>query len=147
MSTERKTLRADLLAAVATARSAHAPLAGCAIISAWTLALDPSALPVIGVSVPTERRDPAAQDTIAQDFQAVVVVKMTHKGGDGPQIEDALDDAAEALADPIEMALMTTTRAVALVSSAIDITGQGSTRVGTLTLTFGVQTWRARITP
>ena len=48
---------------------------------------------------------------------------MTHRG-DGPQIEDALDDAAEALADPIEMALMTTTRDVALVSSAIDITGR-----------------------
>lgn len=147
MSTQRKTLRADLMTSVLAARSAYAPLAGCKVLSAWTQALDPTALPVIGISVPSEQRDAAAHDTDAQEFRAIVVVKIAHKGGDDTDLEDALDNAAEALIAPIETALITETRDAALISSAIDITGSGSPRIGTLTLTFGAQTWRARLNP
>ncbi|MBN8291031.1 hypothetical protein JI664_03545 [Rhodobacter sp. NTK016B] len=153
MSAERKALRADLRAAVASAIAEHAPLAGARIVSAWAQDISPDALPIVGIAVPTEGREPATMDTMAQDFRAVVVVKMKAKGlngTDGPEAENALDDAAIALIDPIEAALMRGTgpaRDVALQSSAIDISGTGSPRIGTLTLTFGVQSWCARMQP
>lgn len=147
MSAERKALRAALRDAVASAIADHAPLAGRPIISAWTTKIDPSALPLVGVTTPSEEREPLAQDTDGQNFLAVVVVKRAHEGGDGTELEDTLDDDAEALVGPIEAGVQTLTRDFALRSSAIEISGEGSPRIGTLTLTFGAQTTRARNLP
>ncbi|MBN8294909.1 hypothetical protein JI664_23260 [Rhodobacter sp. NTK016B] len=147
MSIQRKTLRRDLIVAVSAAADDFPVLAGRPLISAWSKAVDPSALPVIGVAVPTEQREAVAQDSDGQEFRAVVVVKIACPGNDTSEAEDTLDDAAEALIGPIEDALMTDTRDVALISSAIDISDSGSPRVGTLTLTFGASTIRARNIP
>lgn len=147
MSVERKALRADLIAAVEAVQSALPLLAGRPIISAWTQDISEGALPVIGISVPLEERQEAAQDTDGQDLRAIVVVKLRHKGGDSPDLEDDLDDIAEGLIGPIETALMTDRRDVALKSSAIQISEKGSPRIGTLTLTFSAQTWRSRTRP
>lgn len=147
MSAERKALREDLIAAVTAARADIPVLAGRPIISAWTQDVDAKALPVIGVSVPAESRRDLTQDAVEQDFRAIVVVKIAHPGGDTPTTEDALDDIAEGLADPIEAALMADGRDVALISSAIEVSGAGSPRIGTLTLTFAAQTIRGRTSP
>lgn len=147
MSVERKGLRADLIAAVTTAQASVAILAGRPIISAWTQDISEGALPVIGIAVPLEEREEVSQDTDGQDLRAVVVVKLAHKGGDSPALEDALDDIAEALVGPIETSLVTGRRDVALKSSAIQISEKGSPRIGTLTLTFSAQTWRSRTRP
>lgn len=147
MSAERKALRADLLTALAAAQADIPVLAGRPVISAWTQDLSPEALPVIGLAVPLEEREPASQDTDLQELQAIVVVKIAHRGGDDPDLEDALDDIAEDLVGPLEVALMTLRRDVALKSSAIQISKEGSPRIGTLTLTFAAQTWRSRTRP
>ena len=147
MSLQRKAFRAELLAAVAAAQPGIPALAGRPVISAWTQDISAEALPVIGVTVPSEEREPAAQDTDAQDMRGVVVVKIGHKGGDNADLEDALDDIAEAMVGPIESALMTDSRDVALRSSSIQISDKGSPRIGTLTLTFSAQTWRSRTRP
>lgn len=154
MSAERKAMRSDLVAALQTAMAAHVPLAGRKIVSAWSQDLDPASLPVVGVAVPLEEREPATMDTDQLEFRAVVVVKAKFAGAsgtDGTEAEDWLDDAAEALVGPVEAALMTDgatdARGVALRSSAIEISGTGSPRVGTLTLTFGVTQLRARTRP
>ncbi|WP_127109927.1 hypothetical protein [Pararhodobacter zhoushanensis] len=147
MSAERKALREDLRVAVAAVMAGNPTWAGKSIISAWTTNLSPDALPVIGVATPTEERDAAAQDTDFQTFVAVVVVKRAHKGGDGTELEDTLDDDAEALVGPIEAGVQAQGRDFALRSSAIEISGEGSPRIGTLTLTFGATTTRARILP
>lgn len=147
MSLERKALRAALIAAVQDAAAVIPGLAGRPVLSAWAQEIDAKALPVIGVSVPAESRRELAQDTVEQDFRAVVVVKIAHPGGDSPYTEDALDDIAEGLADPIEAALMADGRDVALISSAIEVSGAGSPRIGTLTLTFAAQATRGRTSP
>ncbi|PWE26647.1 hypothetical protein C4N9_20490 [Pararhodobacter marinus] len=147
MSIQRKTLRRDLISAVRRAADDFPQLVGRPLISAWSQALDPTSLPVIGIAVPTELREAVAQDSDGQEFRAIVVVKIACPGDDSSKGEDTLDDAAEALIGPIEDALMTDTRDVALISSAIDISDSGSPRVGTLTLTFGASTTRARNIP
>lgn len=154
MSARRKALRADLIAAVETSTALYEPLAGRPVISAWAQDLDPRTLPVVGVALPLEQRDPLAMDTESVDYTVIVVVKLgiaSSTNTDGPGGEDALDDAAEALIRPIEDSLIAsgsvTARDVALRSSAIEISGTGSPRVGTLTLTFGVTEWRARTRP
>jgi hypothetical protein len=147
MSLERKALRADLVAAVQDAASGIFGLAGRPVLSAWTQDVDAKALPVIGVSVPAESRRDLAQDTVEQDFRAIVVVKIAHPGGDASDTEDALDDIAEGLAGPIEADLLANGRDVALISSAIEVSGACSPRIGTLTLTFAAQTTRGRTSP
>lgn len=147
MSDQRKALRADLRAAVETVIAGNPSWAGKSIISAWTTNLSPDALPVIGITTPSETREPAATDTDAVTLLAVVMVKRKHSGGDGTEIEDELDDDAEALIGPIEVALMNGARDVALRSSAIDVTSEGSPRIGTLTLTFAIETHRGRTQP
>lgn len=147
MSAERKALRADLLAAVEDVRQTLPEFLDHPLILAWSQNLDPSVLPVIGIAVPSEQRRALSQDVDEQDFRAIVVVKTACPGNDSTQAEDALDDLAEAFGGPVEAALMTDTRDVALQSSAIEISAAGSPRVGTLTLTYAVQTLRARTRP
>ena len=147
MSTERRALRDALIAAVTDAKVEVPALASRPVLSAWAPVIDPKALPVIGVAVPAESRREIAQDTVEQDFRAVVVVKIAHPGGDTTVTEDALDEIAEALIGPIEAALLVNGRDVALISSAIDLSGEGSPRIGTLTLTFAAQTTRGRTSP
>lgn len=153
MSAERKALRADLRAALASIAAEVPALAGVKVISAWSQSVDPKALPVLGVTVPTEEVEPISFDVEQLDMRAIIVAKVAITGADGtdgPEGEDELDDLALALCAPIEAALIRETgpaRDAELRSSAIEISGTGSPRVGTLTLTFGVQTTRDRTRP
>lgn len=132
MSAARKTARADLKTVIDSLIDLGGPLAGAQIISAWAQNIDAKALPAVGVATPTEQRAPLSQDTDQATIAAVVVIKRA--GGD--DLEDILDDDAEALGPVIEAGLKTTTRDCAMTTSAVDINGTGSPRVGTLTLTF-----------
>jgi hypothetical protein len=147
MSSARKALRAELIDALETITLACEPLADVPVISAWSRDLSPDALPVIGVAIPTEERTAAAQDTDETTLTVVVVVKRAAAGDDSTDTEDALDDDAESLIGPLEDAMQGPSRDFALRSSAIDISGEGSPRIGTLTLTFGATILRARNLP
>lgn len=148
MSADRAALRADLRAAIATVQAAHAPLTGARLISAWAQSLDPKSLPAIGVATPAETHEAIAQDTVELRLTAVVVVKrLEPNGDDGTALEDALDADAAALIEGLEQAVVLRARNFECQSAAIDVSGTGSPRVGTLTLTFGATVWRARNNP
>lgn len=146
MSSTRKALRADLIEALAEVVTGTA-LAAAPVISAWSQSLDPATLPVIGVTVPTEERSPAAMDADEVQITAIIVIKRIAPGDDSTDLEDALDDDAEALIGPLEAAMQGASRDFALRSSAIEISGAGSPRIGTLTLTFSASVWRGRTLP
>lgn len=132
MSAPRKQARADLNAAISGLIMPGGSLAGAQIISAWAQNIDARALPAVGVATPAEQREAIGQGTDQATITAVVVIKRS--GGD--DLEDILDDDAEALIPAIQAALKTTTRDCALATSAVDLNGAGSPRIGTLTLTF-----------
>jgi hypothetical protein len=140
MSAPRKQVRADLKTVIDGLIAAGQPLAGARVISAWAQNIDANALPAVGIATPSEQRAALSQETDQATITAVVVIKR--RGGD--DLEDDLDDDAEALIPAIEAGLKTTTRDCALTTSAVDINGAGSPRVGTLTLTFQMITFADR---
>lgn len=139
MSAARKALRAQAAMAL-QAILPGTPLAGARVLSAWRQDLDSQSLPALGFATPSTRFEPASEDTTQSSTTLVLVVKRA--GGD--DLEDLLDDDAEAIGMPLVEALMQVDRGVELTSSAIDISGAGSPRIGTLTLTFDIIDWRDR---
>ncbi len=140
MTTARKDARTDAYSALQDIVAATPALDGVTILSAWRQDLDSKSLPAIGIATPSERHERLSQDGTEARIALVVVLKRA--GGDS--LEDALDDDAEALIDPLIAALIRTDRDVMLSSSATDISGAGSPRIGTLTLTFDIVYWRDR---
>lgn len=136
----RKAVRAEVYAALNLILTAVPRLSNARVVSAWRPALDVKSLPAIGIATPSERFEPTDQSTTQGRVALVIVLKRT---GDD-DLEDQLDDDAEALIDPLIDALIREDRGVELSSSAIDISADGSPRIGTLTLTFDIIHWRDR---
>lgn len=131
--TERRAIRAAARAALA----ASAGLAGFTEISAWVQSVSVETLPAIGVAAPQERRDRTAQDIDQRDLTLVVVVKRAG----AEDIEDVLDDDADAIEAALVPALRSPTRQVELSQTDIRVDGDGAQRVGTLTLSFIASYW------
>lgn len=140
MSALRKAARAALADAVDLAITAIPALAGARRISAWVQNIDPASLPAIGVATPAEERAVGAMNLDEVRVIGVVVVKRA--GGD--DLEDQLDDDAEALIGRLEAAMTAAGTDCDLRSSAMDVSGAGSPRIGTLTLTFDLALWADR---
>ena len=129
--------RADLRAAGIDAILASTHFAGFNSRSAWAQNIDPTALPVVGIATPREDKTSSGLAESERVITAVVVMK---RRGD-----DDLDDVLDADSVEAEVTLLTAFETVAeqclLRTTEIRIDGDGSSRIGTLTMTFQVTIW------
>lgn len=111
--------------------------AGFTAISAWVQSVDVAALPAWAVATPQERRTRDNQTVDQRDLTLALVIKRVG----GADIEDALDDDADAAEAVIVSALRTAFRECELAMTETRVDGDGAQRVGTLTMSFTVTYW------
>jgi len=128
----RKDIRARAAAALGT-------VTGWNVISAWTQDVDITALPACAVATPQAQQDRVDHDdTQSHSITLAVILK---RAGEPDDIEDELDDDADAFAPLIEAAIRNDSRDCQLTNTAVRIDRAGARPVGTLTLQFTVTTW------
>lgn len=129
---ERQTFRTLALAAIAT----DPRLFSLTRMSAWASNISAAALPVIGVVTPQERVTPETLDFFERSTLLQVVVKRV---GDD-DLENELDDDADAIELCICGALMGSGYRCLPEDLTVTINGDGEQRIGTVIVNFRV-TW------
>jgi hypothetical protein len=122
---------------VRMALAADPAFASFTMLSAWAQNIDEKTLPVLAVATPSETKDLPTIGESERDTQLVVVAKI--KGAN--ELEDDLDDLSDLIERATLTALDTAKRKCELRNTTVQIDGGGESRVGTLTLTFSVQSW------
>jgi len=131
---QRSTFRTLSRAAIAAAPR----LAGFTQISAWAGNIDPDTIvfPVIGVVTPQERVLP---ETL-EDFERSTLLQIVVKRLGADDLEDMLDDDADAIEPAICGAIMAAGFRCLPEDLTIVLNGDGEQRLGTLMCNFRV-TW------
>lgn len=131
---ERKAIRQ----AAAAALAADARLGSYTQVSAWSvLGLDPDALPAYGVATPDESRELDAHSMDRNQCQLIVAIKRTG----GEDIEDEMDEDADAASAAVHAALRDGSRGCDLTRTQSKVDAQGTTRAGSVELVFSVTYW------
>jgi hypothetical protein len=112
-------------------------LDGYTEISAWVQKVDARSLPAWAVVTPTERRDRQTNNEAREDLMLAVIIKRT--GGD--DLEDLMDDDADAVAGVVVGALRDDLHQCELAQTEMRLDGDGAERVASLTLSFNVTYW------
>ena len=133
-ASDRKAIRAAALAALTVAPR----FAAMTQISAWAQSVDTESLPCFGVATPEEVKETAEVSGLSRR-DLTLVLSLRRLGGD--DIEDALDDDAEAAEAAIIAALLGDNQICDLRRTAVTVNGDGRARIGALTLTFMVTYW------
>lgn len=129
--------RAEFRADVRTALLAEARFAAFTLLSAWAQNIDAELLPVMAVATPREGKSLTGHAEAQRVTSLVVVIKRA--GGD--DLEDVLDDDSDAAEIAVLAALDSANQEAVLETTETRLDGDGSRRVGTLTMTFRVTTW------
>lgn len=129
--------RSDLRAAAISAITGQLHFTDYTSFSAWSQNIDPDALPAFGVATPREEKTLDGLETSQRAITLIVVFKR--RGGD--DLDDIMDDDSVAAEMALMPALQGIIDAIDLTSTEVRIDGEGSSRVGTLTLTFRATHW------
>lgn len=105
-------------------------------MSAWAGSINATELPVIGVVTPQERIQP---ETL-EDFERSTLLQVVVKRVGGDDLEDTLDDDADAVESCICPAIMGAGFRCLPEDLTIVLNGDGEQRIGTLMCNFRV-TW------
>lgn len=131
--------RADYRSAVRDSLAAVTRFADFTVLSAWSENIDASTLPVMAVVTPSERSSPSTHGSFERGTLLQVILKR--QGGD--DIEDDLDDDAAAGEAAVLTAFAVRTLQCLLEEVTTVVNGEGSQRIGTVTLSFRVTSWRS----
>jgi len=110
---------------------------GFTAISAWAQSVDERSLPLWAIATPGEGADRVTQGHGRRDLSLILVVKRL---GD-VDLEDLLDDDADAALPVILAAVRSETRDCEMTRIDMKLDGEGARRIGTLTITFNVTYW------
>jgi len=130
--------RTEMRAAVRAALEASDQLVGVTVYKSWSNALARSSLPSIGVATPGERVRASTGNSV--DRETTLIVQYVAAGGD--ELDDHLDDVS-ALIEPLVLGTLSDFELFEISSADIEISGDGETLTGRLTLTFSA----TRFTP
>jgi hypothetical protein len=129
-------LRGDFRALARAALAADPRMGEVAQLSAWAGNIPAEMLPVLGVVTPQERATLDVFDQMERSTLLQVVVKRL--GGD--DLEDTLDEDAEAIEDCVVTAIFAAHHRCLPEDLTIALNGEGEQRVGTAIVNFRV-TW------
>ena len=115
---------------------ASSRFAGFTLLSAWAQRIDADTLPVMGVATPDEASTDAGLDL--KQIDTTLIVAVSRSGGD--DLEDLLDEDSSAVEDAVVAAVSTPETPCVLQHTTVKIEGQQ--RVGMLTMTFHILSWR-----
>jgi hypothetical protein len=118
-------------AAVRLALESAAGLAGVRVYRSWAHSLGKSDAPAIGVATPRETVRGATGGSVDRD--TALIVQYVQTGGD--ELDDHLDDVS-AVIEPLVLGVLSGFDLFEITSTDIDISGEGETLTGRLTLTF-----------
>ncbi|TJZ86156.1 hypothetical protein [Paracoccus hibiscisoli] len=130
--------RSTFRAAVRGALSADPHFLGVDVLKIWPGSIDDTALPVIGVLTPQEPSQRDSQTSVTR--LTLLQVALRRKGGEG--IEDQLDEDSHRIEAQVLTALRSPEVAVTLEDTSIVSHSQSRAYVGTLVMSFRVQTWQ-----
>lgn len=131
--------RSEYRAAARAALAAHPRTAEMEQMLAWASAVNAKRLPVLAVVTPQEQSEPSTHGSFERSTLLQVVVKRL--GTD--DIEDVLDDDAEAVELAVIAAIQTAAVQCLLEGITTTVNSDGETRVGTLIANFRVTSWRS----
>tara|TARA_R110002020_G_scaffold474099_2_gene704503 strand:- start:6446 stop:6871 length:426 start_codon:yes stop_codon:yes gene_type:complete len=130
--------RSDMRAQVRAALEASPDLAGVKVYRSWAQSLGQTNLPAIGVATPSERTRGATGNSVDRD--TALIVQYVQTGDD--ELDDHLDDIS-AVIEPLVLEALSGFELFEITSTDIEISGEGETLTGRLTLTFSA----TRFTP
>ena len=132
--------RSGYRAAVKAAIAADPAFAGVTWLSAWAQkGITPASLPVIGVATPGERSKPASHGTFEKG--TLLLVQLKREGG--ADIEDLIDEDGAAIERVVITALQTRGQQCLLEEISTSVNDEGARRIGTVSASFRVTSWRA----
>lgn len=124
------------------ALAAHPRFAGVDVRAVWPGSVSDEDLPVLGVLTPQE---PSARDTQSSSTKRTLMqVALRRIGGD--EIEDQLDEDSAVIEAVILATLRSGKIRCALEDTSVTSNGGGSANVGTLVMSFRIQSWRSEPT-
>lgn len=130
--------RSEYRRLVREALAAHPRFSGFTIMKVWPGNVDDETLPVIGVLTPQE---PSARDTQKTVTKRTLLQIALRRLGDD-EVEDTLDDDSETIEEVVIAALRRQDlRCILEDTSTISHTSSRK-NVGTLVMSFRVQSWR-----
>lgn len=124
--------------AARAALAADPHFAGVTILKVWPGSVDAATLPVIGVLTPQEPSQRDAQRTVTR--RTLMQVALRRKGGE--EIEDRLDEDSARIEAVILAALRTSEVRAVLEETSIVSHSQSRAYVGTLIMSFRLQSWQ-----
>lgn len=131
--------RSEYRAVVRAAMAADPRLGDVTQLSAWSENIDMKALPVLGVVTPSERISIPNRGQTERGTLLQVVLKR--RGGQ--DLEDILDEDAEAIVACVIAALGSQHHQCIPEEVSMPINGDGQSRVGTIVVNFRVTSWRS----
>ncbi|WP_111559462.1 hypothetical protein [Paracoccus sediminilitoris] len=134
MAHYRSLFRATARAALA----AHPHFAGVRILKVWPGSVDAASLPVIGVLTPQEPSGRDSQRSVTR--RTLLQIALRRIGGD--EIEDVLDEDSAMIEAIINDALRSGATRAQLEETSIVSHSQSEAFVGTLVMSFRLQTWQ-----
>lgn len=118
-------------AAVRAALEDSADLSGVTVYRSWSNSIGRDELPAIGVATPRETARGATGNSV--DRETTLNVQYVQSGGD--DLDDHLDEIS-AVIEPLVLSTLAGFELFDLNSTDIEISGEGETLTGRLTLTF-----------
>ena len=132
------TWRSDYREVARDALEAAPRFSGIPIERSWAGNIDDDSLPILGVVTASEGVQPGSSGQFQRSTLLQVVIKR--KGGE--EIEDTLDDDAEAIEAAVFAALMTPGTQCFPADISFAINGSGRMRTGTVVVGFRITSWR-----
>ncbi|AZV00200.1 hypothetical protein pben1_p43 [Paracoccus phage vB_PbeS_Pben1] len=130
----RSSYRASVLAALI----ANARFSGFTALKVWPGSVDADSLPVIGVLTPQDRCERDTQKTTVR--RTLLQVAVRRLGGD--DVEDVLDDDSEVIEAIVLATLRRLDQPCALEDTSVVSSTVAERNVGTLVMSFRLQSWR-----
>ncbi|MBK4216133.1 hypothetical protein JJJ17_09365 [Paracoccus caeni] len=131
--------RSEYRRLVREALAAHPRFAGFTIMKVWPGSVDDETLPVIGVLTPQE---PSARDTQKTVTRRTLLQIAVRRIGD-EEIEDTLDDDSAEIEAAVLAALRNPEHRCVLEDTSVISHTSSRKNVGTLVMSFRVQSWRS----
>lgn len=130
--------RSTFRAAARAALAAHPRFSSVNVLRVWPGSVDAATLPVLGILTPNE---PSARDTQRSVTRRTLLqVALRREGGD--DIEDVLDEDSALIEALILGALRSQDVRCVLEETSLVSHSQSRAYVGTLVMSFRVQTWQ-----
>ena len=134
--------RSEYRAAVRAALQARPRFADVDVLPIWPGTVDDETLPVIGVVTPNE---PVARDSEGSTTRRTLLQVALRRIG-GVDVEDQLDIDSEEIEATVLGALRSPTLRVQLEDLSIVSDSRAHSYVGTLVMSFRLQSWRPEVT-